>query len=181
MKPTSHTPVLAASATAPGLGKGTSSTGTPRRLPSSSPRSAARPLGLPVAASVAVRRLLLMLRPTRSLPVGASSDTTAGETWLMTVTFSISGFEYVEAAIAVDEVDEAAGIHFHVVGLGRRPAAARLGYVPADFLRRQRVADVHDAQPAGEPRAVDERAFDVLLELVRAETPALARPRRVDL
>src|SRR5688572_6463296 len=73
MKATSHLPDLAASATAPGLGKGTSSTGTPSRLPSSCPRSAAMPFGLPVAASVAVRRKLLMLRPTCSVPVGASA------------------------------------------------------------------------------------------------------------
>ena len=99
----------------------------------------------------------------------------------MAGTFSFSGFEYVEAAVAVDEVDEAAGIHFHVVGLGGRLAAARLRDGPADFLRRERVADVDDAQPAGEPRAVDERGVDMLLELVRAETPALARPRRVEL
>src|SRR5689334_8354426 len=138
MKPTSQTPVLAASATAPGVGKGINSTGTPSRLPSSCPRSAARPLGLPVAASVAVSRKLLMLRPTRSLPVGASSVRTAGETGVMVVAFSISGFEYVESAVTVDDIDEAAGVHFHVVGLRRRLAAARLRDVPADFFRRQR-------------------------------------------
>src|SRR5688572_15383950 len=73
MKATSHLPDFAASATAPGLGNGTSSTGTPSRLPSSVPRSAAMPFGLPVALSVAVSRKLLMLRPTCSVPVGASA------------------------------------------------------------------------------------------------------------
>ena len=51
-------------------------------------------------------------------------------------------FEDVEAAVAVDEVDEAAGIDFHVVGLGAVLPAARFGDEPGDFLRRQRVANI---------------------------------------
>src|SRR4029079_15981633 len=60
----------------------------------------------------------------------------------------------------------------------------RLGYEPADFLRRRRVRDNDDAQSAREPTGKTERvaAFHVPLELMCAETPwRCAAPRRVEL
>ena len=88
-KPTSHTPVFAASASRPGFANGTSCTGTPRRRPSSRPRSGATPPDMP-SDSVRVSRKLDMLRPTRSVPVGARFLTTDGSGCAITV-FLCSG------------------------------------------------------------------------------------------
>src|SRR5690349_4645418 len=82
--------------------------------------------------------------------------------------------EYVEPAIPIHDVDQPAAVDLDIIGLRGLGAAARLGDEPSDFLRCVRVADVDDAEAAGEPGAVDQRALDVLLELVRAEATALA-------
>src|SRR5262245_62256012 len=84
MKPASTTASRIASAVLPALSKLTYSTGTPRRLESSSARSGAMPLGAPCGEPAFTSRKLLWLMPTRSLPPGASSARAAGVTcWLM--------------------------------------------------------------------------------------------------
>src|SRR6185503_21355185 len=91
-------------------------------------------------------------------------------------------FEYVESVVAVAEVDQPALVDVDVVALRTGRAGRRLRQVVADFPRRRRIGDVHDAQPPREPRAVDERvaALHVLLELVRAEPPGRGpAPRRI--
>ena len=77
---TSQAPVLAPSANLPAPSYETISTATFNRRPSSFARSKAIPFGLPVAGSLAARRLLPKLIPARSLPVGARSERAAGAT-----------------------------------------------------------------------------------------------------
>src|SRR5206468_3527444 len=59
----------------------TNSTGTPSRRPSSRARSGATPRGSARGDPAVTRRKLPWLSPTRSLPVGASSDRNAGVIW----------------------------------------------------------------------------------------------------
>src|SRR5512146_1179987 len=68
------------------------STGTPSRRPSSRPRSTATPRYSPVAGSVAVSRKFPRLMPTRSLPAGASSDSTAGVHSVIAITHDVENF-----------------------------------------------------------------------------------------
>src|SRR5574340_218403 len=65
------------------------STATPSRRPSSRPRSTATPRNSPVAGSFAVSRKLPRLMPTRSLPVGASSERMAGVHSVIAVTCDV--------------------------------------------------------------------------------------------
>src|SRR5262245_51380035 len=84
MNPASTTASRIASAVLPALSKLTYSTGTPRRLLSSSARSGAIPLGAPCGEPGFTSRKLLWLMPTRNLPLGASSARAAGVAdWLM--------------------------------------------------------------------------------------------------
>src|SRR5262249_5502366 len=66
-----------ASASLPAVANGTNSTSTPSRLPSSRPRSTAMPV-YSVSECLVTSRKLPKLIPTRSLPVGVSSDFAAG-------------------------------------------------------------------------------------------------------
>src|SRR5688572_5594881 len=74
----SHAPVLPASTTLPAASNTMSSTGTPRRRPSSCARSTEMPVG-PVCGPVglAASTALPTLIAARSLPLGARSDTAA--------------------------------------------------------------------------------------------------------
>src|SRR3546814_5640083 len=56
----------------------------------------------------------------------------------------------VEAAVAVEHVDDAVLIHVDVVGLRARLAADRLRNEGADLLRREGIVDVDDAQRSEE-------------------------------
>src|SRR5215831_8516404 len=77
-KAMSHAPVFTASTTRPAAANGTISSGTPRRFASSRDRSTETPRGSPVAGSFEARTGLPKLIAARSLPVGASWDTTSG-------------------------------------------------------------------------------------------------------
>ena len=54
-------------------------------------------------------------------------------------------FQYVEADMAVDHVDQPARVEHDVVALRRRAAAGRLRNEIADLARRHRIGDVDDA------------------------------------
>src|SRR3546814_13536676 len=64
---------------------------------------------------------------------------------------AIGHLQNVEAAVAVEHVDDAVLIHVDVVGLRARLAAARPPNAGADLLRREGHGDVDDAQPAAQP------------------------------
>src|SRR3546814_17382655 len=70
---------------------------------------------------------------------------------------AIGHLQNVEAAVAVEHVDDAVLIHVDVVGLRARLAADRLRNEGADLLRREGIGDVDDAPPAGEPGGEDQR------------------------
>ena len=53
--------------------------------------------------------------------------------------------EYVEPGSAVDEINHAARVDVHIVGLRTRLTMQGLGNEVADFLRRRRIGDIHDA------------------------------------
>src|SRR5262245_36798570 len=91
-------------------------------------------------------------------------------------------FKHIEADIAVDDIGDALVIECHVVGLRRRPPTARLRDEMADLARRERIADVDDAQAAAEPRGKADRSGHALAELMRAEARAgRTRERRIEL
>src|SRR3546814_1519579 len=94
---------------------------------------------------------------------------------------AIGHLQNVEAAVAVEHVDDAVLIHVDVVGLRARLAADRLRNEGADLLRREGIGDVDDAQPAGEPGGEDQRLVQLLAELMGAEAARRAGPGRVQL
>src|SRR5215468_7358553 len=73
----SHVLVAAASASSPGVLKGTYFTGTPRRVAISRAMSGATPSGSPAALLPVTSRKFDRLMPARRTPVGASSDATS--------------------------------------------------------------------------------------------------------
>src|SRR5271165_4192956 len=72
----SHMSLPTASASSPGLGNGTSFTGTPRRSAMARAMSGETPSGSPDGVRPVTSRKLLMLMAARSTPCGASSATT---------------------------------------------------------------------------------------------------------
>src|ERR1700730_19319409 len=91
-------------------------------------------------------------------------------------------FQKIEAGVTVDHVDQSARIERHVVALRSGPARYGLRDEIAHLARALRIGNVDDAQSAGEPDGMDERAGHVLAELVRAEARAArAAKGRVEL
>src|SRR3989442_1303485 len=83
--------------------------------------------------------------------------------------------EDVQPAPAVDEIEEPAVVHAHVVaGNARRALGHRRQKVP-DLARRVRVGDVHDAQAAREPGHGNLGAGDRFARLMAARELGLRR------
>src|SRR5262249_54850573 len=91
-------------------------------------------------------------------------------------------FQNIKPDPTIDHVDQTALVERHVVALRRGAAGDRLRDEMADLLERQRIGDVDDAQAAGKPDRVDDRARDALAELMRPEARAAgAAERRIHL
>src|SRR5712671_5506358 len=93
-----------------------------------------------------------------------------------------SSLQDVEAAHAVEQKDQPALVHEHVVA--RRPVGAgcRIGYEMRDFARRVRAADVNNAQAMGEPGGWNLAAGDLLDRLMAGGGLRLRRAvERLDL
>src|ERR1043166_8105439 len=150
-------PALSASNALPAPSKHVSRNGTPRRLASSRASSGVMPpgfSGVPFASTMLPR-----LIEARSVPVGARSFKTSGETLILVVLISFLRRRdlRVRLVAALEAVgDEAAALHVFdegpQIGCGRGPAFRRAHRL-ADFLE----AAVHHAHVGMRPGVLDQR------------------------
>src|SRR5438034_1599598 len=68
------------------------------------------------------------------------------------------GFDDVDAAHPIDEIDQSAIVDRDVVGRGTRLAIGGIGQEVTDLARREWIGDIDEPQPLGEPRERDDVA-----------------------
>src|SRR6202043_2356108 len=79
---------------------------------------------------------------------------------------ALYSLENVQAARAVDQVDQAAVVEVYVISLHRPCARRNVRHERGDLARRMRVGDIDDAKAMREPGNWDLGAADLLAELM---------------
>src|SRR5262249_52505101 len=99
-------------------------------------------------------------------PIGWTSPRRPPASFMALSLVQCRGFDDVDAANAVDEVDQAAIVDGHVVGRRALLAGSRIGQEMADLPGSERIGDVDEAEPLGEPGERDDGAAEAFRRLV---------------
>src|SRR5207249_885875 len=81
---------------------------------------------------------------------------------------ALRSFENVQAACAVDQINQAAVVEAHVIALHPLGVGSNVRHEGGYFTRRVRVRDIDNAQAMREPSHRDFRAANFLAELMHA-------------